>query len=112
MEDLNPETNGPLFVKEELNWTTRGHVHCMVYIQSGGVLRITNQITMHEKAKILVANGGKLIVDGGLIEQADIKVFSGGSLELLEGGIIRMGDSDAFESEQGAVMLLDEGSIE
>lgn len=51
-------------------------------------------------------------MDGGLIEQADIKVFLGGSLELLEGGIIRMGDSDAFESEQGAVMLLDEGSIE
>lgn len=112
MEDLNPETNGPLFVKEELNWATRGHVHCMVYVQSGGVLRITNQITMHEKAKILVANGGKLIVDGGLLEQADIKIFSGGSLELLDGGIIRMGDSDAFESEQGAVMLLDEGSIE
>ena len=84
----------------------------MVYVQPGGVLRITNQITMHEKAKILVADGGKLIVDGGLVERADVKVFSGGSLELQNGGILRMEGSDVFESEPGAVMLLEEGSIE
>lgn len=112
MEDLNPETNDPLFVRSELEWTTRGHVHCMVYVQPGGILRITNQITMHEKAKILVADGGKLIVDGGLVERADVKVFSGGSLELQNGGILRMEGFDVFESEPGAVMLLEEGSIE
>ena len=110
--DLNPETNDPIFINKTTNWATQGHVNSMVYVQSGGVLRITSQITMHKKAKILVSDGGKLIVDGGLLERADIKVFSGGSLELLDGGIIRMGDSDVFESEQGAVMLLDEGSIE
>ena len=57
-------------------------------------------------------DGGKLIVDGGLVERADVKVFSGGSLELQNGGILRMEGSDVFESEPGAVMLLEEGSIE
>lgn len=110
--DLNPETNDPIYIRTSTNWNTRRHVHSMVYVQPGGVLRITNQITMHEKAKILVADGGKLIVDGGLVERADVKVFSGGSLELQNGGILRMEGSDVFESEPGAVMLLEEGSIE
>lgn len=110
--DLNPETNDPIFIKNTTNWNTRKHVHSMVYVQSGGVLRITNQITMHKDARIFVQNGGTLIVDGGVVENANIKVHSGGSLEILQGGKIEMEGTDVFESEVGAIISMEEGSIE
>lgn len=110
--DLNPETNAPIHVSTQESWNRQSIINNMVYIDNGGVLTITGVITMNKKAKIVVERGGKLIIDGGCINKADIFVSAGGELLVKRGGKIVRGEEDIFDSEAGALISIENGSIE
>ena len=60
--DLNPETNAPMTIDDVEEWGSHMHVNRMVYVEAGGVLIVSGDVVMHEKAKIFVSNGGKLLI--------------------------------------------------
>lgn len=87
-------------------------------IPSGLTYRVTGELTSisdcgKQANSITILEGGSLIIDGGVIRDAFIKVCSGGILNIINGGVIDMtieGESK-LDMEQGAIFNLVKGII-
>jgi len=87
-------------------------------IPSGLTYRVTGELTSisdcgKQANSITILEGGSLIIDGGVIRDAFIKVCSGGILNIINGGVIDMtieGESK-LDIEQGAIFNLVKGII-
>jgi hypothetical protein len=53
-----------------ITWNTEKYVKGTVNIESGGTLTITSKIRLAKQATIIVKRGGKLIIDGGTLTNA------------------------------------------
>ena len=83
-----------------------------VYIQDNATLTITNaSITMHPLSHILVEEGATLIVDSGMIVNAEIVVNAGGSLIIQNNGIIQQGENDNVDIQLGGTLQILSGEI-
>ena len=80
-------------------------------IVNGGTLRITGNINMTGNASIRVCEGGTLIVDGGIIQNADITLIPGSTMIIRNGGTIRMASGKSLEIPIGVEADIEEGSI-
>lgn len=60
---------------------------------------------------ITVENGGKLIIDGGVITNADIQLQSGSQLQLLNGGVVVVRTDSDFYAPIGSVVSATYGKI-
>ena len=84
---------------------------CRIGIVNGGVLTITGTATMSGNAKIRVCEGGTLIVDGGIIQNADLVLVPGCTVVLRNGGIINMAAGKTFEAPVGVAVNIESGEI-
>lgn len=82
-----------------------------IVIKEGGTLFVNDTITMHKDATIIVERGGKMIIDGGIINKANITVLSGGEITLKNNGEINLKSNDSFIAENGSTVLIEEGFI-
>jgi C1A family cysteine protease len=62
-------------------------------------------------ASIIVENGGKLIIDGGIWANAKLYLSSGATLEIKNGGKIYMSSSRNFEVSIGSIANIENGEI-
>ena len=84
-----------------------------IIIQQNGSLTLNaSTIMMKSNSIIKVKNGGKLILNGGLLSDANIVVESGGTLIINNGGIIRLRHNGQFLTEVGAIVSINQGNIE
>jgi C1A family cysteine protease len=81
-------------------------------IVDGGVLTITGTTTLSGNAVIRVCEGGKLIVDGGMIQNADIVLVPGCQLVIRNEGKISMAAGKVFEVPKGVVVNIESGEID
>ena len=77
----------------------------------GGVLTISGTTTMSGESKIRVCEGGTLIVDGGIIQNADLVLVPGCTVILRNGGTINMASGKSFKAPVGAVVNIESGKI-
>ena len=87
----------------------RGLIH-NIYIENGGVLSITGETVM-ANCKIIVKNGGTLIVDGGRLLHSEIEMESSSTLRIINGGLIHMKPGLYFSAPAGANVVIEEGEI-
>ena len=87
----------------------RGLIH-NIYIENGGVLSITGETVM-ANCKIIVKNGGTLIIDGGRLLHSDIEMEPSSTLRVINGGLIHMKPGLYFSAPAGANVLIEEGEI-
>ncbi|MBO5720979.1 MAG: VCBS repeat-containing protein [Bacteroidales bacterium] len=87
-------------------------------IPSGLTYRVTGELTSisdcgKQANSITILEGGSLIIDGGVIRDAFIKVCSGGILNIINGGVIDMTieGEQKIDIEQGAIFNLVKGII-
>jgi hypothetical protein len=83
-----------------------------IVIKNGATLTLTCRLEMVPQAKIVVENGGKLIVDGGVITSARC---GGPSHEGFWQGIVVQGDENLAQSpasNQGVLEIINSGTIE
>ena len=62
-------------------------------------------------AKIRVCKNGTLIVDGGTIQNANLKLVPGCHLIVRNNGTINMASGLSFDAPVGAIIDIDEGII-
>ena len=74
------------------------------------VLSITGETVM-ANCKIIVKNGGTLIIDGGRLLHSDIEMESSSTLRIINGGLIHMKPGLYFSAPAGANVLIEEGEI-
>lgn len=74
-------------------------------------LTVTSQFTLYDGVYIIVPNGSTLIVDGGSINNADIRLQNGGKLIIRNGGTVTMAEGKEFFAPIGAIVEISEGFI-
>ena len=61
-------------------------LYCNIRITNSGQLTVQSDIELMGNSRVIVESGGKLIIDGGMISNADIVLKPGASLRILNGG--------------------------
>ena len=81
-------------------------------IVNGGILTITGTTTLTGNSTIRVCEGGILIVDGGVLQNANIEMIPGSQVIVKNNGKIVMGSNQIFKAPQGVIVKIESGSIE
>lgn len=82
-----------------------------ISIEAGATLTITATATALSDYTITIQNGGKIILSGGIIDNANIIAKSGSQLEITNNGKILLGSYDNLDIQLGAVMDYTYGEI-
>lgn len=98
-------------VNSDTTWDS-DTTHCgNIVVTNNATLTITAQLTMNPAAKIIVQNGGTLIVDAGNIVNANIDAQSSAKLQLLNNGTLYLKQSGNLNIRIGAEVDIDYGRI-
>ena len=91
-------------------WNITDSKNQAFFIRPGGILNVSATIDMRNES-IIVENGGKLIVNGGTLNNVDIEVQSGGQLQIINNGAIKLFGGATFDIKNGATLEIISGSI-
>jgi len=81
-------------------------------IVNGGTLKISGTTTMANNSKIRVCEGGIIIVDGGLLENANLELIPGSQVIVRNNGTISMADGKMFDAPKGVLVNIESGNVE
>ena len=103
----------PTIITSNTTWNTNKDI-CGDIIVNSGTLTITSSciVTMSANTRILIKSGGELKVDGGKIMNANIKALNGGSIVMINNGIINICQHGEFCIAPGATYENQYGVIE
>lgn len=88
------------------------NIYNKIRVKNGATFEIKNDVQMSEDSKIIVENGGHLIINGKILDNADIQMLSGSQIDIINGGVIRMRANKAFDAPLGATVNVNNGRIE
>lgn len=94
-----------------ISYTGNQTLSCRLGVVNGGTLTISGTMTMSGNGLIRVCEGGMLIVDGGVINDASLVLVPGCTVILRNGGVINMASGKTFEAPVGAVVNIESGEI-
>ncbi|MEA4841200.1 MAG: hypothetical protein VB110_09375 [Bacteroidales bacterium] len=101
----------PRTITTSESWHINKDIRCNTFIETGATLSIYAQINTLESAKIVVRNGGTLVIDGGKLLFANIEVQSGGKLVIQNSGKIKLHRNGSLKINLGATVDYEQGSI-
>lgn len=108
---VSPVTTWIIDSNEEYN-TTDNYTYPNIVITQNGTLTIRNSSMLMKRNSIIrVQNGGKLIINGGRISDANIIVENGGNLIIDNGGLVKLQHNGQLQTQIGAVLLINNGEI-
>src|SRR4030042_1861321 len=101
----------PLNISSFVYWNVPQTVCQDVYVKNGGYLVISSDITLSKGATFYIENGGTVIITGGHLYNGNTKIYYGGNLTIANNGSIKLTNGDEFESDAGANINIQYGSI-
>lgn len=104
-------TNNTYTISGNVTYTSSQSFKCNIKIPSNTSLTIKNTLNLFGKVKIYIESNGQLIVDGGVVTNADINLSSGGIINLKNGGIIVMQTGKDFTVPTNALLDITNGKI-
>ncbi len=107
--ELNPNNRDTIFINEPTVWNNENYIWQHVVIRKGATLNVSSKIKFYKGVNVLIENSGKLIIDGGELENVNIKVSSGGYLCLNSKGKIKKYKN--FHTAKGAIVKIINGII-
>lgn len=111
LETLNPDDNPALVINGNLVLSTRQSKYSHIRITSGGKLTVKNILNLFGKVTVAIESGGELIVDDGVVTNADINLASGGKITLKNGGKLVMRTNTNLTVPPGALADIQDGEI-
>lgn len=102
------------YIDSSVNYnSTDNFTYPNIVIVQDGILNITDAtMIMKRNATIRVQDGGKLVINGGQILEANIVVESGGTLIIDHGGMVRLTQNGQYIAQVGAKASINNGKIE
>jgi hypothetical protein len=97
-------------ITSNTTWNTYNEP-CGNLLVSSGTLTLTAWLYMPTQGTITVNSGANLVVNGGVIKNANIVVNSGGSLTLQNDGLIYVNSSDNLNLKAGSTFNQNYGSV-
>lgn len=111
LEPLTPNSNTPITISGNTYYSSRYSVYSNINITSGGTLTVSNILNLFGRVTITVQSGGHLVIDGGVITNANITFASGGKLTIKNGGKLVMRTNTDFYVPTGALVDITSGEI-
>ena len=98
-------------IDENATWNTN-QTHCgNIIVTNNATLTISAQLTMNPAAKIIIQNGGTLLVDAGNILNANVDVQASAKFKLLHNGTLYMKQIGNLNVQHGAEADIEFGCI-
>lgn len=98
-------------ISNDTLWNTN-QVHCgNIIVTNNATLTITAQLTMNPAAKIIVQNGGTLVIDTGSIVNTNVDVQASAKLQLLHNGTLYLKQSGSLIVRLGAEADMEYGRV-
>ena len=88
---------------------TDQQLYCNIRITGTGQLTIQSDIELMGNSRVIVETGGKLIIDGGSLSNAEIVLKPGSSLQIINGGT--METRNGLIAPVGAIVDMTHGNI-
>ena len=101
---------GLLIIPAARTITTEEQLYSNIRIKSTGQLNIQSDIEMMGNSCVIVEPGGKLIIDGGTLSNAELVLKPESILQIINGGKIET--RNGFKAPLGAKVLINNGKIE
>lgn len=111
LEDLELRGLQTLQITYNFTYTSPTFWYTNICVCSSYRLTLESSITMYGNTKITVESGGELVIDGGLLKNADIDLKVGSKITLKNGGAIIIRDGKNFLVPTGASMIIEEGML-
>lgn len=111
LELLNPDTITTLVINDSVEYNTRQCLYSHIKIVQNGTLIVKNILNLLGLVTITIENGGKLVIDGGTITNANLDMKDGSQLKLLNDGLLVCRTNSDFSAPQGAIVYLNYGKI-
>lgn len=115
-EDGNCKVNLPItysdtYVSSTQTWSTDQSLCGNLYIQSGGTLTISSTAKIPYTSSVFIQSGGKMIISGGKLINANITAETGGRLSITNNGEIILNGNDNLNIKSGATFDLITGDV-
>ena len=110
-ENLYPDSNTPVTISGNTVYNSHQSVYSHISISSNASLTVTDTLNLFGRVNITIESGGQLIIDGGIITNANIVLSSGGKLEIKNGGKLIMRTGTDFYAPVGALVDITYGEI-
>ena len=112
-ENLDPDSNDTIYIRTPRCEPRYQYYHQHVVIQDGGELIIPVIQNCFNSSKIIVENGGKLIIKNqGILNDAILELDPGGELQITGGGRLKMKHGYEFLAPLGSKVTIESGNIE
>ena len=111
LEIINPNSNPTLQISSNTTYSTRQSVYTHIRINSNSTLTVEDVLNLFGRVTITIDSGGELVIDGGVITNADIDFSTGGKLTIKNGGKLVMRTNTDFEAPTGALVEIENGEI-
>ena len=103
--------NPPLLISGNTTYTTREEKYTHIVITPNSKLTVKNILNLFGRVNIYIASGGQLIIDGGVVTNAEIIMSSGSQLTIENGGILVKRTNTSLEAPLGAIIDVQHGKI-
>ncbi len=111
LEVLYPGGNPPLLISGNTTYTTREEKYTHIVITPNSKLTVKNILNLFGRVNIYIASGGQLIIDGGVVTNAEIIMSSGSQLTIENDGILVKRTNTSLEAPLGAIVDVQHGKI-
>ena len=88
---------------------TNQQLYSNIRITSTGQLTVQSNIELMGNSRVIVEAGGKLVINGGTLSNADLILKSGASLRIINGGTIET--RNGFEAPVAPLVDIEYGQI-
>lgn len=111
LEDLSIYINSEHVVSGTETYTSRKSIYTNIRIPSTSILCVKNICNIFGQVNIYIESGGELIIDGGVITNANIIMNSGSKLTIKNTGKLVMRTNTDFSAPLGAIVDVSNGEF-
>lgn len=111
LESLQPDNRDTIFVTSNKTESNYGYKYNHICINSGATLNVTNTMIMHNGATITVRDGGSLIIDGGMLDNASVNLLPGSSFVVKNNGSVKLASGNDLNIPLGVNAEIPYGCI-
>lgn len=111
LETLNPDGSSTLQIIGNTTYCTRQSAYTHIRINSNSTLTVEDVLNLFGRVTVTIDSGGELVIDGGVIANADIELSTGGKLTIKNGGKLVMRTNTDFVAPVGALVDIESGRI-
>lgn len=111
LELLNPDGISTLHITGITSFNSRQSIYSHINIASNASLTVQDILNLFGRVTITIESGGELVIDGGVITNANVIILAGGKLTIKNNGKMVMRTKTDFHAPVGAFVVIEHGEI-